>query len=163
VPDPGVQEQLLQLDDVILEVEAFDVDSGAYVKIQCEGEPIRFPHADSFAEYIRDAIETELLLAGKYEQGVPVVLSGTVKQLEFKIDGRLASGAIGGTWIIDIELRSSNGQSLRAKSGIAYRTGFEVVSCPEAARAFMPAVQKLIRTAVTQQQFRSLTRMNSAG
>ncbi len=157
VPDSGVQEQLLQLDNVILGVETFGIDPGAYVNIQCGGEPIRFPGTSNIAEYIRGAIETELSVAGMYEQDVPVFLSGTVKRAELKFDGRLSSGAIGATWIIDIELRSSNGRSLRAVSGRAYRTGFEVISCPEAARALMPAVQKLIRTAVTQEQFQSLT------
>ena len=157
VPDPEVQEQLLQLDGVVLWVEKFEIDSGAYVNIQCGGEPIRFPGTSDLADYIRGAIETELSVAGMYEQDVPVFLSGTVKRAELKFDGRLSSGAIGATWIIDIELRSSNGQTLRAVSGRAYRTSFEVISCPEAARALMPTVQKLIRTAVTQTQFRSLT------
>jgi len=156
--DPLVQDNLARLEGVVLAVDEFDIESGAQAGVPCKGQPIRFSRTSTIADYIRDAIESELLTAGKYDQDAPVSLSGTIKHAELKFDGRVATGAIGATWIIDIELRSSNGQSLGVRSGRSYRTGFEVISCPEAARALMPAVQKLILTAVTQQQFALLAR-----
>jgi hypothetical protein len=153
MPDPDVQARLGQLDDVALSVAPFDIEPAARPDIECRGQPIRFSRARTIADYVRDAIETELSAAGKYDDAAAVTLSGTVRRAELRFDGRLSTGAIGATWILEIQLNSSNGRSLRATSGRAYRTGFEYISCTEAAKAVMPTVQKLIRTAVTQREF----------
>ena len=160
-PDPAVQERLSRVEGVVLAVGNFDTDADTYTDIPCRGQHIRFSRAGTLAEYIGSAMEAELSMAEMYDRLAPVVLSGTIKEVELKFDGRIASGAIGATWIVDVRFRSSNGQSLRVKSGHAYRNDFEVISCPEAARALMPAVQKLIRTAVTHPQFVSLTQKDT--
>ncbi|MDH3442227.1 MAG: hypothetical protein OEM63_15825 [Gammaproteobacteria bacterium] len=157
--DPEVQAKLLEFEGALLSVDVFDTAPGAVLKMQCREQSIQFPRFGSVSEYIRNAIETELSAAGMYDQEASGYLTGTLNRAELRIDGRLASGAIGATWIIEIDLHSSNGRSMRVRSGRAYRTSFEVINCPEAAGALMPAVQKLLRTAVTEPSFPALVRI----
>lgn len=157
--DPEVQAKLLEIEGALLSVDVFDTAPNAILNMQCREQSIQFPRFGSVSQYIRNAFETELAAAGMYDQEASGYLTGTVNRAELRVDGRLASGAIGATWFIEIDLHSSNGRSLRVRSGRAYRTSFEVINCPEAARALMPAVQKLLRTAVMEPSFAALTRM----
>lgn len=159
MPDAEAQERIREVGDVTVDVGVFSAAAERFGIVECRARPITLPAARTIAGYIKNALETELSRAGKYDQTAPVVITGIVRHVELKIDGRIMTGSIGATWIIELELVSSNGQSFRVRSGSAYRTSFETMNCPEAARAFMPAVQKLIRTAVSHRKFPALVQM----
>lgn len=154
--DAEVQERLHQLDVAGFKVEVFSSEFREFGQDTCRGRPIRLPRGETMAEYVRSAIETEITRAALFDPEAPLFIYGTVRRVELKTDGRVMSGAIGATWLIDVEFHSSNGRSLLARAGHAYRTGFQTVSCAEAAKALMPTVQKLVRNAVANPNFARL-------
>ena len=156
-PDPAVQEALRQFDGMLLTVGAFESAAEPFDKVSCLDKPIGLPLADTIAEYIGDSVETELVAAGLYDGNSTLAIGGTVTDLRLRLDGKLGSGAIGATWIIGLRLLSSNGKSVSVTAGSAYRTGFEFANCYQVAKSFMPMVQKLLREAMTQPNFASLT------
>ena len=131
----------------------FSTDVAKFGQDTCRSRPIRLPRGETLAEYVRSAFETEFFRAQVYDPDSFVVLTGTVTRIQLRRDGQITSGAIGGTWLIDLELFSSNGRKLQVRAGHAYRTDFQTINCPEAAKALMPAVQKLVRAAVTHPRF----------
>ncbi len=154
--DPEVQDRLYQMDVAGVGVLDFSTDMVEFGQDTCRAQPIRLPRGETMAEYIRSAFETEFARATLYDPDALLVLTGTVRRVRLRVDGRITTGAIGATWLIDLELHSSNGRSLLVRTGHAYRTDFRTISCPEAARALMPTVQKLLRTAVTHPEFAGL-------
>jgi len=158
VSDPQVQERLFAIDGGGTGVAAFSSDVTTFGSDLCKSQPIQLPGGISMAEYLRRAFELELARAARLDPESEVFIWGTVKRVRLRSDGQLSTGAIGGTWILELELHSSNGKSFRVASGNAYRTGFQTISCPEAAKALMPAVQNLVRTAVLHDAFPALMR-----
>jgi hypothetical protein len=154
--DPAVQERLMQIDAGGIGVAAFSSDIGSFGSDLCKAQPIRLPRGETMAVYLRSAFELELARAARLDPESDVFIWGTVKRVRLRSDGQITTGAIGGTWLLELEIHSSNGRSFSVGSGSAYRTGFQTINCPEAARALMPAVQKLVRAAVLHDAFPSL-------
>lgn len=156
-PDPAVQDALRPLEGVTLAVGEFDSAEERFDSVSCLEKPIGLPFAGTIAEYIGDGVETELVAAGLYDDDAAIAIGGTVTDLRLRLDGKLGSGAIGATWIVGLRLVSSNGRSVSVRTGSAYRTGFEFANCYQVAKSLMPIVQKLLREAMTQPAFVSLT------
>jgi hypothetical protein len=79
-----------------------------------------------------------------------VVLTGTVKKLEFSS----SRGLTGGSWDVAIVLSSSNGRSLSATERYEFQSGFVAdTACKQTAEAYMPTVQNLIKKIVHSPEF----------
>ncbi len=108
----------------------------------------------SHTAYVRKAFEDELKIAGSHASGAPrVTLSGEVTKMEFSS----ARGLTGGSWDIDLALKSSNGKSMTASEHYEFESGFIAdTACKQTAEAFMPAVQNLVGKVVRSPEFKAL-------
>lgn len=116
--------------------------------------PLAPPDGMTHTEYLRKALEDELKVAGAYSASSPrVTLSGTVNNLEFSS----SRGLTGGSWDIDLTLKSSNGKSMRAFERYEFESGFAAITaCKQTAEAYMPTVQNLIGKIVRSPEFKDL-------
>ena len=116
--------------------------------------PVKTPDGETFAEYIKKALASELTLAEKYDANSSVVITGSLTALNFRSDV--------GEWTMALSLQSSNGQTMSVAE--KYNYGFNwsaIVACDQTAQAALAAVQNLIHTAVSDVAFRALMRPSS--
>lgn len=112
------------------------------------------PDGMSHTAYLQKALEDELKVAGIYAASSPnVILSGTVKRLEFSS----SRGLTGGSWDIEVALSSSNGKGMNASEHYEFESGFVAdTACKQTAEAYMPAVQNIIGKIVRAPEFKGL-------
>lgn len=103
----------------------------------------------SMQAFIQKAFNQEFKLAGIYSlTGTQV--TGTLNQIEFSS----TSGLTSGWWKIGIMLVSSNQKTLQVHNVYEFKSGFDgITACNQTAQALTPAVQDLIRKAVTDPKF----------
>jgi len=121
----------------------------------CRGlRPLEPPDGQTHTEYLRKALEDELKVAGAYGASNPrIVLSGTVNKLEFSS----IRGLTGGSWDIDLTLRSSNGRRLTAAEHYEFDSGLTAdTACRQTADAYMHTVQNLIKKIVQMPDFKAM-------
>lgn len=121
----------------------------------CRGAgPIGTPDGISFEEYIRQALISELKIAGVHGDKSPAVtLSGAVDNLEFSS----TRGLTGGSWDIGLRMKSSNGAGMVVSEHYDFSSGFAAdTACKQTAEAFMPAVQNLIEKMVKNADFKKM-------
>lgn len=103
-------------------------------------------------EFVAKAINDEFKMANIYaEDGIQ--LTGDITQIGFSS----MAGMTGGYWDIAVTLTSSNGNSLEASNRYKFKSGFDAITaCNATADALTPAVQDLIKSAVTDPNFKGL-------
>jgi hypothetical protein len=118
--------------------------------------PVQVTDGITHTQYIRKAFEEEFKIAGIFAPSSPrVTLTGTINKLEFSS----SRGLTGGTWEIDMTLRSSNGGSMKVMEHFEFPSGFiATTACKQTAEAFAPAVQNLVGKSVRSPEFRALVR-----
>jgi hypothetical protein len=118
--------------------------------------PLRVSDNLTHTQYIQKAFEDELKIAGAFSQAASrVTISGKVTRLEFNTMRALT----GGSWTIDLELFSSNGNSMKVAEYYEFDSGFSAPeACRQTAEAFSRAVQNLINKTVKNQNFIALVR-----
>ena len=116
------------------------------------------PVADglSHPQYIQKAFEDELKLAGAFAPSpARVALTGKIERLEFSS----TRAVTGGSWTIDLSVKSSNGKSLRVNEYYEFSSGFAAQeACRNTAEAFSRAVQDLVGKTVRHAEFAGLIR-----
>ncbi|WMY10916.1 hypothetical protein [Paraburkholderia phenoliruptrix] len=119
-------------------------------QIMCRGVgPIKTPDGETFSEYIRRAIISELKIAGAYADDAPLQLTGALNNADFSSNS--------GVWNLDLSVKSSNGRSLSVTEAYPFTSSFYgETACNQTAQALMPAVQDLIGKAVTNPGFPAL-------
>jgi len=107
-------------------------------------------------QYIQKAFEDELKVAGAYAPASPrVTLTGSVSRLEFSSTRALT----GGSWTIDLGLKSSNGAQMSVNEHYEFQSGFVATeACRQTAEAFARAVQNLIGKTVRSPEFMRLVK-----
>lgn len=116
--------------------------------------PIQASDGMSIPQFVHKAFNDELKLAGLYnEKGVAI--NGALNRVEFSS----TAGVTGGWWDLALALTSSNGQSLAVENRYEFKSGFDAITaCNQTAQALGPAVQDLIKKAVTDPRFAALVR-----
>jgi hypothetical protein len=116
--------------------------------------PLQVADGLDHTQYIQKAFEDELKIAGVYAAaGARVTLAGKVDKLEFSSSRALT----GGSWTIDLSLRSSNGRSITVNEYYEFNSGFIATeACRNTAEAYSRAVQNLIGKTFKDARFRSL-------
>ena len=110
----------------------------------------------SIAQFVEKAFNDELKLANIYsDNGVSLI--GSLTEINFSSGhkGLLASG-----WRdLSLSLSSDNGKSMRVANRHEFQSSLDrYVACDRTAQALTPAVQDLIKKAVTDPQFGALLR-----
>lgn len=116
--------------------------------------PLHVADGLSHTQYIQKAFEDELKIAGAYAaSNAKVTLSGKIERLEFSS----TRGLTGGSWSIDLALKSSNGKSLKVAEYYEFNSGFSAPeACRNTAEAFSRAVQNLVGKSVKDANFGTL-------
>ena len=96
--------------------------------------------------YIRKAFEDELKVAGAFAQSTArVTLGANIDRLEFST----TRGLTGGSWSIDMTMKSSNGRTLQISEYYEFDSGFVAnEACRNTADAYSRSVQNLVGKAV---------------
>jgi len=121
-------------------------------KVMCRlATPVGTANGETFASYIQNAFQKELLIAGMYDPKSNIIISAN-------LDDIYGSTTLGNAyWEFEITVKSSNGTSYKVHSRYDYESSFSATSaCSEMQRSFVPAVQKLIGDIVQNPKFISL-------
>lgn len=116
--------------------------------------PVQAADGMTIPQFVEKAFNDEFKFAGVYSES-GVSLSGSLNHIEFSS----MSGLTNGWWDLGLDLKSSNGKTLSVSSRYDFKSGFDAITaCNQTAQALGPAVQDLIKKAVTDPQFVELTR-----
>jgi len=128
-------------------VGAFTTTGESRSEITCRGVgPIKTTDGESFADYAKKALASELRLAGLYSDQAPVTLTGNVDRLDFS--------STEGRWDIAMTIASNNGAKVSKSVAYQYPTNFVgEIACNATAQAFVPAMQDLISAVVADSSF----------
>ncbi len=114
--------------------------------------PVNVAPGKTLSQYIKDAFQEELFLAGVYSPNSPSVISATITSLDF-------SSVSPASWDITMAIKSNNSSGYSVSAMYPFNTSFDAYSaCKNVANAFGPAVQTLIKKVVTHPQFSSLVK-----
>jgi hypothetical protein len=114
--------------------------------------PIEPADGLTIPQFIGKAINDELKMAGVYSEA-GTKISGDVTGISFSS----VSGLTNGYWDIAISLTSDNGSSMSVSNKYEFKSGFDAITaCNATADALSPAVQDLIKAAVSSPEFKSL-------
>ncbi len=114
--------------------------------------PVNVAPGKTLSQYIKDAFQEELFLAGVYSPNAPSKISGTITSLDF-------SSVSPANWDITMAVKSNNSSGYSVSAKYPFNTSFDAYSAyKNVANAFGPAVQTLIKKVVTHPQFNSLAR-----
>lgn len=106
----------------------------------------------SFEDYIEKAFIDELKLAGVYDPGSKLALSGKLEEIDF------SSGITDGKWAFTMTMSNSRNESYTVSSAYGFSGSFVAdKACQETAQAFGPAVQKLIEDIVRHPSFKQVS------
>lgn len=102
--------------------------------------------------FISKAFNDELKMAGLHStEGTKI--TGDITKMEFSS----ITGLTNGYWDMGIALKSSNGNTLSVSNKYTFKSGFDAITaCNATADALTPAVQDLIKAAVTNPDFKKL-------
>lgn len=104
------------------------------------------------SQFIHDALQEELFMARAYATNAPVAISGRVDAMSF-------SSVAPANWSLTLTLSSSNGSSYQVQSVYEYATSWSAPSaCKNVSDAFAPAVQALLKKAVSDARFKALAK-----
>jgi len=119
-------------------------------QIMCRGVgPIKTPDGETFSEFVRSALVSELKISGTYAVSAPVQLTGNLNHIDFS--------SVSGTWNLDLTVSSSNGHSLSKSESYSFTSSYYgETACNQTAQALMPAVQDLISKIVGDPEFSTL-------
>ena len=112
--------------------------------------PIDISRGKTRAEYIKEAMQTELFLAQKYSLDSDIVIDGKLDSLDF-------SSVSPAKWEFNFTVSSNKSTGYSVSTSYPFRTSYSAYSaCKNVADAFGPAVQDLIKTIVTHPDFLKL-------
>jgi hypothetical protein len=113
--------------------------------------PIPTPDGETFEDYIRNALVSEMQIAEIYTENGKVILTGNLNQIK--------PSSVSGTWDISLTVNSSNGKNLTVEEKYEFKTSYYgETACNQTAQALMPAVQNVISQVVTHPKFSSLVK-----
>lgn len=116
--------------------------------------PIQASDGMSIPQFVAKAFNDELKFANIYSDS-GTALTGILTKISFSS----SKGLTNGNWDLSLTLTSSNGKSTEVENSYDFKSGFDAITaCNQTAQALGPAVQDLIKKAVTDPQFGGLIR-----
>jgi hypothetical protein len=114
--------------------------------------PIEPADGLSIPQFISKAFNDEFKMADKYKSG-GVEITGEITKITFSS----VEGLTNGYWDIGLKLHSSNGSDLTISNKYSFKSGFDAITaCNATADALSPAVQDLIKAAISHPKFEAL-------
>ncbi len=135
-----------------LDVSNFTATTAGESSVMCRlAETISTPKGESFEEYIKDALVSELKMAGVYDKNSDLKISGNLN----KIYGSTMFG--NAYWEINITISSSNGKSLTLTTKRDYPSSYLAsTACNNMGTSFSPTIKQLIADIINHKDFSSL-------
>lgn len=135
-----------------LDVSNFTATTAGESSVMCRlAETVSTPKGESFEEYIKDALVSELKMAGVYDKNSDLKISGNLN----KIYGSTMFG--NAYWEINITISSSNGKSLTVTTKRDYPSSYLAsTACNNMGTSFSPTIKQLIADIINHKDFSSL-------
>lgn len=112
--------------------------------------PIDVSPGKSQAQFIKEALQTELFMADAYDVGSDIELSGALNSLKF-------SSVSPANWTINFTISSNKSDGYTVETVYPFKTSFSAYSaCRNVADSFAPAVQQLISDILKNPKFTNL-------
>ncbi|HDZ09191.1 hypothetical protein [Pseudohongiella sp.] len=156
VSNPSTLQALLKSPATSVSVGKIENGVGIETTLDCLNEGIPFPDLATAGDYIRSGLIAELSNADQFEVNATNSIAGSVVVAELTFERKIMLAAHGGTWNFEVNLTSTNGQSMTVKSSHSYHTGYAPIRCNIAADYLMPAIQTLIYDIVRTPDFQKL-------
>ncbi|RCU50434.1 hypothetical protein DU002_08400 [Corallincola holothuriorum] len=130
-------------------------ESDAIGELVCRlGAPIEPTPGKTNAQYIFDALQTELFMANVYDAKSAVKVSGELSAIGF-------SSVSPATWNISLKMRSNMSEGYVVHTRYSFQTSYDgKEACQNVADAFSPAVQQLINDVISHPGFPALVGQN---
>ncbi|WP_198304534.1 hypothetical protein [Arcobacter vandammei] len=138
--------------DVKLGVSEFTAKNQGESSVMCRlAETITTPKGEPFSEYIKDALISELKMAGNYDANSDLKISGNLNEI-------YGSSTIGNAyWEVNVTITSSNGKSLTVNTKRDYPSAFVAyTACNNMGTSFAPTIKQLISDIVNHKDFATL-------
>jgi hypothetical protein len=142
---------LKQLEGAKLKVSSLSQSASFSANCRLMG-PVEPADGLTMSQFVTKALNDEFKMANIYaEDGTQ--LTGDITKIAFSS----VSGLTGGFWDLALKLTSSNGKTLESANRYKFKSGFDAITaCNATADALTPAVQDLIKAAVTDPGFKDL-------
>ena len=126
-------------------------EGGGIGKLTCRlNGPVDVSPGKTTAEYIREAMQSELFLAQAYAVDGDVVIKGQLESMKF-------SSISPASWDLEFKISSNKSEGYKVITNYPFKTSYSAYSaCKNVADAFGPAVQKLISNVIDHRGFKSL-------
>lgn len=137
-----------------LDVSNFTATNGDESSVMCRlAETISTPKGEPFSEYIKEALVSELKMAGVYDKNSNLKISGNLD----KIYGSTMFG--NAYWEINVTITSSNGKSITVNTKRDYPSSYLAsTACNNMGTSFAPTIKQLIGDIVNHKDFSELLR-----
>ena len=148
--------QALGSSDTTLSLGSFSLAPGVEESLTCRLlGPIDVAAGKSVSQYVKEALQEELFLAGAYDPQSSIALSGQIERLGF-------SSVSPASWDISLRISSNKSAGYVTDVNYGFGTSFDAYSaCQNVANAFGPAVQELLRRVVQNPAFSELAGLGS--
>ncbi len=140
--------------DLKLDVSNFTATNSGESSVMCRlAETISTPKGETFSEYIKDALVSELKMAGVYDKNSDLKISGNLD----KIYGSTMFG--NAYWEISVTITSTNGKSLTVNTKRDYPSSYLAsTACNNMGTSFSPTIKQLIGDIINHKNFSELLR-----
>ncbi len=135
-----------------LDVSNFTATNSGESSVMCRlAETISTPKGEPFSDYIKEALISELKMAGVYEKNSELKISGNLN----KIYGSTMFG--NAYWEINVTITSSNGKSITVNTKRDYPSSYLAsTACNNMGTSFAPTIKQLIGDIVNHKDFSEL-------
>lgn len=135
-----------------VDISNFTATTSGESSVMCRlAETISTPKGEPFSEYIKEALVSELKMAGAYDKNSDLKISGNLN----KIYGSTMFG--NAYWEINVSITSSNGKSITVNTKRDYPSSYLAsTACNNMGTSFSPTIKQLISDIVNHKDFSSL-------
>ena len=137
-----------------LDVSNFTATNSGESSVMCRlAETISTPKGEPFSEYIKEALISELKMAGVYNKNSELKISGNLN----KIYGSTMFG--NAYWEINVTVSSTNGKSITVNTKRDYPSSYLAsTACNNMGTSFAPTIKQLIGDIINHKDFSELLR-----
>jgi hypothetical protein len=140
--------------DIKLDVSTFTASNKDESSVMCRlAETVSTPKGEPFSEYIKEALISELKMAGVYDKNSDLKISGNLN----KIYGSTMFG--NAYWEVDVTVTSSNGKALTVNTKRDYPSSYLAsTACNNMGTSFAPTIKQLLGDILNHKDFAELLR-----
>ncbi len=145
-------QKLRDYKELKLDVSSFTATKAGESSILCRlAETVSTPKGESFEEYIKEALISELKMAGTYDKNSTLKVSGNLNNI-------YGSTMFGDAyWEINVTITSTNGKSLTVNTKREYPSSYLAsTACNNMGTSFSPTIKQLISDILNHKDFSSL-------